>query len=233
VPEWVRASVGVIIVVYPRYRMRPKPCRQGTEACNPKADIRRGEATEWIQVIPGRAYRAGVDCMSGSVQQMINPSQFRVIVNEMMRNAGFSKERKFWVVRQGGIGWKLGLDRSSFGERFSIEIGVAPTRFLEGIEPSSPNDFPIILWLENMTIMGDPGGGERKINDFRSAVVASFDLSVSMSDDERKRLIYFIIGSLHSYIVGISDEDEFRSRYKNSEFKSAFIRKDARSFLEE
>jgi hypothetical protein len=153
----------------------------------------------------------------------------RALVTGVLSRHGFTRDGRVWRKRTGELSWIVELDRSPYGAKYSIETGASLPRLLTGPEPSRASNGRFLIHLENLPLAAPPEVPDPRLDDFRSATVAGFDLTVDMPDDARTALLTSILDALGRYLAGINTEDDLRARYRAGDFKSAFIEKGLRA----
>jgi hypothetical protein len=153
----------------------------------------------------------------------------RALITGALSRHGFTKDGRVWRKRTGELSWIVELDRSPYGDKFSIEIGASVPRLLTGPEPSRASNCKFLIHLENLPLTAPAEVPDPRLDDFRSAVVAGFDLTLDMPDDARAALLTSILDTLGRYLGGINTEDDLRARYRAGDFKSAAIEKGFRA----
>lgn len=156
----------------------------------------------------------------------------RALITRVLAEHGFTKDGRIWKRKATGLSWIVELDRSRYGERFSVEIGASPLRSGAGREPVRASFCTFLVHLENLPLT-DPGEvPDPRMADFRTAVIAGFDLTVDMADGARTALLTSILETLGGYLMRVNTEDDLRARYRAGDFASAAIEKGLRRVLD-
>jgi hypothetical protein len=172
-----------------------------------------------------------MDCHRGCVQAVITSYELHALLKEEMAKVGFVKQGRTWLRSTAELLWLVQLDRSPYGQRFSLDIGVALLKNSKDAAPAKAGDCPILVHLENLPLAARRQAHDARFNDFRSAVIQGFDLSYDLENEEQRQPITSVIGALGKYISEIDDIRGLRARYQAGDLKSAFIRKDMRQLL--
>ena len=162
---------------------------------------------------------------------MITGREIRAALNATFAESGFVRQRRTWSRRSKELVWLVQLDRSPYKEGYGLEIGVYILRHVTGTEPTTANDCPIIVYLENLPLATPVEIEGTRLGDFRSAAIAVLDLTRDMGDEDRKRLLTTILVEVSEYIAMVDSEEMLRVRYEAGDFRSAFIRKDVKRIL--
>src|SRR5437879_3555614 len=120
---------------------------------------------------------------------MMTTYELRSLLRGEMANAGFVRHAGGWTRKAGDLLWIVQLDRSPYGQRFSIDIGVALIGDSGEPVPTEANDCPILMHLENLPLTGGRQIRDARFNDFRTTVIIGFDLTSDIEDEERRQLI--------------------------------------------
>jgi hypothetical protein len=162
---------------------------------------------------------------------MMTSYELHVLLRDVMAKEGFVKQGPTWVSSTDELLWIVQLGRSPYGERFSLDIGVAPLRITTNAALARPSDCPILMHLENLSLTLPSQVQDTRFSDFRSAAIVGFDLTREMDAEKRRQLVTSIIEALSNYIKSIVNERDLRDRYEAGDFKSALIRKDVKQLL--
>jgi hypothetical protein len=172
-----------------------------------------------------------MDRLCGCVQTMMTSLELRALLKDVMTKAGFVKQGPAWVKSTDELLWMVQLDRSPYGERFSLDIGASLLSFSGTTAPVKVNDCPILIHLENLPLTAPLEVQDPRFSDFRSATIRAFDLTHELEDEERKQSLTSIVEALGAYIRGIENKRDLRVRYEAGDFRSALIRKDVKQQL--
>jgi hypothetical protein len=156
----------------------------------------------------------------------------RALITEVLARYGFDQDGRIWTRRTPELTWIVGLDRSPYAERFSIEIGASPLRLMTGREPVGASFCALLIHLENLPLPDPKEVPDPRMADFRTAVVAGFDLTIEMPDNVRTALLTSILETLGGYLGRVNTEDDLRARYRAGDFRSAAIDKRLRPLLD-
>jgi hypothetical protein len=77
--------------------------------------------------------------LCGCVQTMMTSLELRALLKDVMTKAGFVKQGPAWVRSTDELLWMVQLDRSPYGERFSLDIGTSLLSF-------SGTTAPVVPW---------------------------------------------------------------------------------------
>jgi hypothetical protein len=162
---------------------------------------------------------------------MMTSYELHSLLRDEMAKAGFVKQARAWLRRTNELLWIVQLDRSPYGQRFSLDIGASLPQSSGISPPVKAGDCPILMHLENLPLVASRQIRDARFSDFRSAVTIGFDLAYDMENEERRQLIRSIIEALGKYISEIEEVRDLRVRYQAGDLNSAFIRKDVRQLL--
>lgn len=138
-------------------------------------------------------------------------------IAESLKAAGLRGRGAVWRVKGSEVQWVVHIDDLPNSNRLGVDIGLElhPTT-----TPRRPTDCPILLHLENVPVA-------------RSfAVVESLDLNSNLQADQRRHQLEDVTRALARYLADHLTLDAVRSAYRDGDLASAFIRKEARAFLE-
>lgn len=168
----------------------------------------------------------------GRVQDMMTSGGLRALITRVLARYGFTKYGRIWTRRTPELSWIAELDRSPYAERFSIEIGASPLRLVTRREPVRASFCTFLIHLENLPLTDPEEVPDPRMADFRTAVIAGFDLTVDMPDNARTALLTSILETLGGYLSRVNTEADLRARYRAGDFTSAAIEKGLRRILD-
>lgn len=148
---------------------------------------------------------------------MTERSATRAWISQGLQEAGLRGRGAIWRLKGLDVQWVVHIDELPFGNRFGIDIGLDLQLVTT---PRRPTDCPVLLHLENLPVARD------------LEVVASLDLDSGMSSDRRRQELDRATAALGDYIGEHITMGAVRAAYRNGDFASAFIHKDARAMLE-
>lgn len=138
-------------------------------------------------------------------------------ISESLKAAGLRGRGSVWRTKGPEIQWVIHIDELPYGNRLGVDVGLE----LEvATTPQRPTDCPVLLHLENFPFAKD------------FAVVASLDLDSGLTPDQRRQELEGVTRVLASYLAEHLTLSAVRAAYRAGDFRSAFIRKDARAILE-
>ena len=91
-----------------------------------------------------------MDSLRGHLQAMTTSGDLTALLKNVLAEFGFAKHGQVWVRRSGELVWIIQLERSPYGKRFSLDIGVQEPA--DEPEPMSDADRTAALAL-----LRDPG----------------------------------------------------------------------------
>lgn len=138
-------------------------------------------------------------------------------ISQGLQAAGLRGRGAIWRLRGPEVQWVVHIDELPYGNRFGVDIGLDLQLVTT---PRRPTDCPVLLHLENLPITQD------------LEVVASLDLDSEIAPDRRRQELDRATAALGDYIGEHLTLSAVRAAYRNGDFTSAFIHKDARAVLE-
>lgn len=141
----------------------------------------------------------------------------RQYFEDSLRRGGFRGRGATWRLQGDGVAWVVHVERPPKGNRIAIEIGLnlwAEPEYLRA------NDCPMILYPEVMPLLD--------VYSFRMAS----DLESGMESDARHQALVGAGDKLVAYLKDHLTREAVLASYRAGEFRSAFIRKDAREYLD-
>ena len=144
-------------------------------------------------------------------------------LGKALRSHGLVGTGRHWEAAFRDVTWLIELDVAPITHRLGIDVGLSVSTLGDNT-PTRPTDCPVLIGAENMVL-----GSHLD----RAAILTALDLDSRLDDDDRVDCLIEIADELARYVTSRRTFDSVRTAYASGEFKSAFIRKDARAFLEQ
>lgn len=147
----------------------------------------------------------------------------RVFVSRRFREAGFGRAGRAWSRETADLIWVVDLDRSPYGDRFSIDVGVSVKRLLTEA-PKAPNYSHVYMNAESLPLAITPMLDPKRLDTFRSQVAAALDLtSDQFEDEERLMAIDSILVKVTDFVKTVGTEVELRRLVARGAFPGGFV----------
>lgn len=149
---------------------------------------------------------------------MTELGEVKIWISQNLQAAGLRGRGAVWRLKSPEVQWVVHIDDLPYGNRLGVDIGLD----LQSITtPRRPTDCPVLLHLENLPIT-------REVK-----VVESLDLDSGLASDQRRQELERGVDALADYIREHLTLRAVRAAYRDGDFASAFIQKDARAVLED
>jgi hypothetical protein len=153
---------------------------------------------------------------------MTTPEEFKSSFSRAFAAQDLRSARQVWRFSADELTWYFQLQSLPFGARFGLDLGVHLGHLgaLQG--HPRPNLCEIGTRAEVVPPVAEL---------YPDAASNLFDLSSSLSDDERERGVAHFVAELCDYVRSIDTVPKLREAYARGELRGYFIRWDAREYL--
>ncbi len=141
----------------------------------------------------------------------------RQFVANSLEASGLRGRGAVWRLKGPEVQWIIHLDQLPYGDRLGVDIGLD---LQVETAPRRPTDCPVLLHLENMPFAAD------------LAIEMALDLNSGMEPDRRRKELTAAGQAVGTYLAAHVTIDQVKDAFRAGDFRSGFIHKDARAFLE-